>query len=70
MKNILAATSAFALLASAVYAGGPVVVEEEDEVIVEEQQAGSSAWVPLLMLAVIGLAVASGDESERPLTTQ
>jgi hypothetical protein len=61
VKKIIATASALALVCSALYAGGPVIIEE-DEVV--EEQAGSSAWVPLLLLAVIGLAVASGDNDD------
>lgn len=61
MKKVVALVAAMALFSTALYAGGPVVVE--DVVIVEEKPASSfGALIPLLLLALIGIATASGDD--------
>jgi len=61
MKKIVALIAAMTILSTALHAGGPVVVE--DVVVVEEKPASSSgALIPLLLLALIGLAIASGDD--------
>lgn len=62
MKKVFAMTCALAVASSALYAGGPVVVE--DEVVVEAKPASSGdALIPLLLLAVIGLAIAASDDN-------
>ena len=61
MKKVVALVAAMTLFSTALYAGGPVVVE--DLVVVEEKPASSSgALIPLLLLALIGLVIASGDD--------
>ncbi len=62
MKKVVAFSCALALGATALYAGGPVVVEDEEVVVAEKPASSSGAFLPLLLLAVIGLAIASGDD--------
>jgi hypothetical protein len=62
MKKVLAVATAFAIASSVLYAGGPVVVQEE-AAVVAEKPASSAGWVlPVVLLALIGLAVASGND--------
>jgi hypothetical protein len=69
MKRLLGVTLAAALVATALNAGGPVAIEEEGAPVVEEEAASSGGWiVPALLLAVIGLAIASGDNESSGAT--
>ena len=62
MRKIIAAASGLAMVSTILYAGGPLVVAD-DVVVVEEKPATSSGvLVPLLILAVIGLAISAGDD--------
>lgn len=62
MKRIVATAVAMALGSTMLYAGGPVAVSD-DVVVVEEKPASSTgALIPLLLLAVIGIAIAAGDD--------
>ena len=62
MKKIIAAAAGLAMVSTILYAGGPLVVAD-DLVVVEEKPATSSgALVPLLILAVIGIAIAAGND--------
>jgi uncharacterized membrane protein YdjX (TVP38/TMEM64 family) len=60
MKKAVAIACALALGATALYAGGPVVIENV-EVAEEKPVSSSGALLPIILLAVIGLAIASGD---------
>ena len=63
MKKLIVATTVASALATALYAGGPVVVE--DEAVVAEAAPTSKGWVvPALLLAVIGLAIVTSDDSD------
>jgi hypothetical protein len=70
MKNTLAAAAMLGLIGSALYAGGPVVVAEE-AVAVAEEPASSGSWVlPVILLAVIGLAITSGCDDRARVSTR
>lgn len=68
MKATLTA-GLIAALAAPAMAGGPVIVEEEAEVVAEKP-GSANLLVPILILAAIGLVVASGDDSDRPVNTR
>lgn len=66
MKRLIALTTACVLAAGALQAGGPVIVEDTT---VTEKPASSAGWVvPVLLLAVIGLAIASNDDDSQGAT--
>jgi len=63
MKKLIALTAAFGLAASTLYAGGPVIVED---IVVEEEAASSAGWiVPALVVVILGLAIASGNDDSQ-----
>ena len=64
MKKTLLAGCALMLAGTALYAGGPVMVAEDPQVVAEEPASSTGALVPLLLLAVIGLVIASGSDDE------
>ena len=66
MKRLIALTTAVVFAAGALQAGGPVVVEDST---VAEKPASSAGWVvPVLLLAVIGLAISSNDDTSQGAT--
>lgn len=66
MKKLIALTAAAVLAAGALQAGGPVIVEDTT---VTEKPASSAGWVvPVLILGVIGLAIASSNDDSQGAT--
>ncbi|MCX7287517.1 MAG: hypothetical protein NTW20_08125 [Rhodobacterales bacterium] len=70
MKKAFAAAALLGLIGSALYAGGPVIVTEEEPAVVAEAPASSGGWViPVILLAVIGLAITSGGDDRARVST-
>lgn len=65
MKKALLMSTALTLgVMSPALAGGPVIIEDEVEVVEAKPASSGGALIPLLLLAVIAVAVASGGDDE------
>lgn len=64
LYKLLSLAVLFGVAAVSAFAGGPVIVEDTGPEVVE-QGARQMGWlVPLLVIAVVGIAVASGDSDD------
>ncbi len=61
LYKLISLAALFGVAAAAAFAGGPVIIEDAGPEVVTEGTRQMGWLVPLLVLAVVGIAVASGD---------
>jgi hypothetical protein len=61
LHRLLTLVALFAVAAVAAFAGGPVILEEGGPEVIEEGTRQMNWILPLLIVAIVGIAVASGD---------
>lgn len=64
LYRLLSLAALFGVAAVAAFAGGPVLIEEGGPEVIETGARQMNWLVPLLIVAVVGLAVTSGDGND------